>query len=64
MVGNVKAALNDLIKAYDVANIAYQSYHTAALAGMATTAQQAAVTTGLNKVQSATATLTTVKGGS
>src|SRR5271157_2963660 len=40
---NVKTALNALIQAYDVADTAYQAYHSSALAGTATTAQQAAV---------------------
>lgn len=62
ILGNVKTALNALIQAYNVCDIAYQAYHTAALAGQATAAQQAAVTDGLNKMQTATANLTTVKG--
>lgn len=62
VMGNVKTALNGLIQAYNVCDIAYQSYHTAALAGQATAAQQAAVTTSLNNMQAATSALTSAKG--
>ncbi len=58
----VKASLNGLIEAYDVANPIYIAYHTAALAGQATPAQQAAVTSSLASVNSATTALITAKG--
>lgn len=61
--GNVKTALNDLIQSYNVANIAYQAYHTAAMANQATPAQATAVTNSLNNVQTATTTLIAAKAG-
>lgn len=64
IAGNVKTALNLLITAYDTANQAYLAYHTAALAGTSTAAQQTAVTNALTNVQTATTTLTAAKGGS
>jgi hypothetical protein len=63
IVGNVKAALNGLIRAYDSADLAYQAYHPAALAGTATPAQSTAVTNALNDVSSSTAALTAAKAG-
>ena len=63
VVGNVKSALNSLIAAYNAANASWQVYHTAALSGQATQAQQAAVQSGLANVNAATVNLTTVKGG-
>jgi hypothetical protein len=59
----VKTALNALIKAYDVADPVYITYHNAALAGSSTPAQQAAVTSALANVNTATATLVSAKGG-
>ena len=61
---DVATALNNLITAYDAANTSYQVYHTAALAGNATSTQQADVQNKLAVVASATSALTTVKGGS
>lgn len=58
---NVKMALNGLIQAYNVADSAYQAYHSAALKGTVTAAQQTAVTDGLNQVSSATNLLTLSK---
>ena len=63
IAGNVKTALNDLIKGYNVADTAYQNYHNAALAGTATTAQSNAVTAALSDVNTKTATLTSAKAG-
>jgi hypothetical protein len=80
ILGNVKTALNDLIAAYDAADLAYcgvpvagtttgtlscapGSYHAAAMAGTATPAQQAAVQADVNAVTTATAALTSAKGG-
>ena len=60
-VGNVKTALNNLIQTYNVADTAYQSYHSAAVAGTATTAQQASLTTALANVTAATTTLNSAK---
>jgi hypothetical protein len=48
----LKAPLNQAIADYDIAEIAYQTYHAAALTGSSTTAQQTAVTTALTNVQS------------
>jgi hypothetical protein len=62
IAGNVKTALNALIKVYDDADTAYLAYHNAAMAGTATTAQSSAVTAGLSNVSSATTNLTNAKG--
>lgn len=64
IAGNVKDALNKLIQGYDIADTAYKTYHAAALAGQATTAQQAALTADLTNLNSQTAALTTAKAGS
>jgi hypothetical protein len=61
IAGNVKTALNDLITGYNVADTAYKTYHSAALAGTATTAQSDAVTAALNDVNAKTAALTAAK---
>jgi hypothetical protein len=61
IAGNVKMALNDLIKGYDVAQTVYTTYHNAALAGTATPAQSTAVTNSLTDVQTKTAALTAAK---
>ena len=61
IAGNVKTALNDLIKAYDVADTAYIAYHNAALAGTATAAQSTAVTNSLTTVNTSTSALTAAK---
>jgi len=58
---NVKTALNALIQAYDVADTAYQAYHSSALAGTATTAQQAAVSSAITQVNTSTTNLTNAK---
>jgi len=50
IAAKVKAALNILIESYNVADMAYLSYHGAALAGTATLADQAALQTKLNAV--------------
>ena len=63
VAGNVKTALNGLIQAYNIANVSYQAYHTAALSGQATADQQFAVQTGLANVQTAMAGLTQAKAG-
>src|SRR5271156_6431527 len=61
---SVKTALNNLITAYDVADVAYVAYHSAALsAAGATAAQQTAVTTSLNSVSTSTTALVTAKAG-
>jgi hypothetical protein len=59
----VKTAVNALIQSYDVANPIYLAYHSAALGGNATAAQQAAVTSAVNDVNSKTSALTSAKGG-
>ena len=61
ITGNVKTALNDLIKSYDIADTAYVTYHSAALAGTATSAQQTALTNALTNVSTSTAALTAAK---
>lgn len=58
----VKTALNTLITAYDEADTVYIVYHTAALAGTATTDQQTAVTAAITKVNSAASALVSVRG--
>jgi hypothetical protein len=63
IAGNVKTALNDLVKAYNAADASYQFYHSAALAGTATPAQQTTVSGNMAQVQFSTTNLTTVKGG-
>jgi hypothetical protein len=61
----VKSALNNLIQAYDIADNVYLAYHNAAnsTAG-ATPAQQAAVTTAMSQVNTASSSLITVTTGS
>jgi hypothetical protein len=63
LVNNIRNALNGLITAYNAADIAYKEYHSAALAGTATAAQQAAVTNTLTQVQVATTTFINAKAG-
>lgn len=63
IAGNIKTALNALIQSYDVANPVFVAYHTAALAGQATAAQQAAVTSAVSDVTAKTSALTSAKGG-
>jgi hypothetical protein len=58
---NIKAALNDLIKSYDIADTAYLAYHSAALAGTATSAQTTTLTNALTDIQTKTAALTSAK---
>jgi len=60
---NVKTALNDLIKYYDIADQAYLAYHASAMQGTPTPAQQAAVTAGLASVQVFITALTSAKAG-
>lgn len=63
IVPSVKKALNDLIAAYDTANTAYVAYHTAAIAGTATTTQQSTVAVDMTAVSNSTSALLLVKGG-
>lgn len=58
----VKNALNDLIKAYDIAQPVYLAYHTAALGGTSTPAQQNVLKSYIANVNTATTTLVTIKG--
>ena len=60
---DVYDATNALITAYSVADTAYLAYHTAALAGTATAAQQADVSTKLQAAQSAINALVKAKAG-
>jgi len=62
LVPAIKKALNDLIAGYNVADAAYQAYHTAAVAGTATTAQANAVTDGLASVSTGLSNLSAAKG--
>lgn len=59
----IKTALNDLIKAYDVADTVYQAYHTAAMAGTATPAQATAVSNAVQSVNNSTSALSAAKAG-
>lgn len=61
IAGQVKTALNDLIKGYNVADASYQTYHQAALAGTATAAQSSAVSSALTDLQTKSAALTAAK---
>lgn len=66
ITANVKTALNNCIQAYNVADVAYTAYHTAALSSASspsTTALQNDLTTKLSNLNSATASLTAVKTG-
>jgi len=59
----VKLALNALIDAYDVMDVAYTTYHTSAVAGTATAAQVAALQNGVGAVNNAMGGLTVTTGG-
>jgi hypothetical protein len=59
----VKAALNDLITAYNLAEDLYVQYHNAAIAGKATTAQATTVSNAVQAVNNATTNLATAKAG-
>jgi aspartate-semialdehyde dehydrogenase len=61
IAGQVKTALNDLIKAYDIADTAYTTYHAAAVAGKATMVQSTAVSSALTDLQTKSAALTAAK---
>jgi PBP1b-binding outer membrane lipoprotein LpoB len=61
-VAAVKAAVNDAVTAYNAADVSYQAYHAAALAGTATAAQQANVTSAINTLNQKTAAVTAAKG--
>jgi type IV pilus biogenesis protein CpaD/CtpE len=63
LAANVKTALNALIEAYDVADQAYLTYHSAAAAGNATPTDQATLQVKINTMTNATTTLTSAKGG-
>jgi hypothetical protein len=63
IAGNVKTALNDLIKGYNIADTTYQTFHQAAVAGKATAAQQTGLTNALNDLSAQTAALTAAKVG-
>lgn len=63
VAAKVKDSVNYLIQAYNTADIAYKAYHAAAVSGGATPAQQAAVTSSLNNVSSATSALVNAKAG-
>jgi hypothetical protein len=58
----VRTAVNALIQSYDIANPIYLAYHSAALAGNATAAQQTALTNAVSDVNAKTAAVTSAKG--
>lgn len=62
IAGNVKTALNDLIKAYNVADTSYKAYHNAAVAGNPTAAQIADVQGALQDITTKTTALAAAKG--
>lgn len=59
---NVKTALNDLIKGYDIEQAAYTAYHSAATTGVVTQEQVNAVVAAVKDVNAKTAVLTSAKG--
>lgn len=63
IVGNVKAALNDLIRAYDAAKPLYAEYHAAAYNGVATVAQSNALTNAITNINNTTTALAAAKAG-
>lgn len=63
VVPNVKTALNGAVTAYNVADIAFQTYHASAVAGASTPAQTAAVTTSMGNLQTAVTAVTSAKAG-
>lgn len=63
IAGNVKTALNALVTAYNVADTAYQTYHTAALAGNASQAQIDTLNAAMTDMQTKSAALSTAKAG-
>lgn len=62
-VVNVKKAVNDAVAAYNVADLTYQQYHTSAIAGQATPAQQAAVSSAVTNLNTAVNSVTAAKAG-
>lgn len=63
LIGGIQVAVNNLVLAYNTADVAYRAYHAAMLAGAIATSQQTDLTVALDSVNAATATLTAVKGG-
>jgi hypothetical protein len=59
----VKSAVNDAVKTYNVADVTYQAYHNAAVQGTSTPAQQAAVTTAVNNLNTSIKAVTAAKAG-
>lgn len=62
-VPNVKKAVNGAVTAYNVADLTYQQYHTSALAGTETSAQQAAVSSAVSNLNQAVVSVTAAKAG-
>jgi hypothetical protein len=60
---DVKKAINAAVTAYNTADVTYQSYHTAAVSGSATPAQQAEVSRTLSNLNTTVVNITTAKGG-
>jgi hypothetical protein len=63
VAATVKEAVNYAVASYNVADITYQAYHTAALAGNATPAQQAEVNRAVSNLNITVANITPAKGG-
>jgi uncharacterized membrane protein len=62
VAANVRTAINAAVTAYNASDITYQAYHTAALAGNVTPAQQAAVSSSLSTLNTTVGNITTAKG--
>ena len=63
IAAKVKTAVNDAVNAYNIADLTYQQYHTAAIANAATVAQQVATTSAVNNLQTEVANVTAAKAG-
>lgn len=59
----VKKAVNDAVLSYNTADLTYQAYHTAAVAGAVTSTQQAAVTQAVNDLNSKVNAVTAARAG-
>jgi hypothetical protein len=63
VAGPVKTAVNGAVTAYNVADTAYQAYHSTALAGTSTPAQQADVSAKVSNLNTAVGQVTAAKAG-
>jgi hypothetical protein len=59
----VKEAINYAVQSYNIADVTYQAYHTAALSGQATPAQQSAVQNSMNNLNTAVTNISSAKAG-